>query len=186
MGESTQQTLNTQVQTTQFSSLSEINHHIKQIQLCPFVSTHSPPFTCVQYIGILHHKIGASESFGDKIRNKNWDLIKVLGIRNHLIKQLFLRTAFLNSLKLAKINFSPMLWKMRISWTLRFKNKKPLSQELSKIKNMLFMTSLKKLSKFIKKTKNSDRWFLPNPSSTGLQIKRNSCNGTQKTSRSKA
>ena len=100
--DSTQQTINSQMQTTQFFPLSEINHHIKQIQLCPFVSTHSPPFTCVQYIGILHHKIGASESFGDKIRNKNWDLIKVLRVRNHLIKQLFLRTAFLKFIQIGK------------------------------------------------------------------------------------
>ena len=91
-----------QTQAFDHSSLSEINHHIKQLQLCSFVSTHTPPFTSVQYIGILFHKIGASESFGNQLRIKNWELIKVLRIRNHIIKQLFLKTSFLKLVQIGK------------------------------------------------------------------------------------
>ena len=91
-----------QIQSLSHSSLSEINHKVKQFHLCSFVSTQSPPFTCVQYIRILFHKLGASESFGNQIRNKNWELTKVLRIRNHVIKQLFLNTSFLKLTQIGK------------------------------------------------------------------------------------
>ena len=80
--------------STQSVPLTDLNSTVSKLHICTFHSTHIPPFTCVQYIGILMQKLAISEYTGDAIRKKNWELSKTLKIRLHLIKQLFLRHAF--------------------------------------------------------------------------------------------
>ena len=74
--------------------LTDLNPDVTKLNICTFHSTHIPPFTCVQYIGILMQKLATSEFINDSIRKKNWELLKTLKIRLHIIKQLYLKQAF--------------------------------------------------------------------------------------------
>ena len=88
------QPLHQNLTPTQSVPLTDLNQNVTKLNICTFHSTHIPPFTCVQYIGILMQKLAISESINDSIRKKNWELSKTLKIRLHLIKQLFLKHAF--------------------------------------------------------------------------------------------